>query len=113
MRYHVPCLLLLSLWALAGCAGRIAEPVLSRDHPASPAAAEAPWTVAVPALRPEEQDKTRTGQSDSTHGEEHKTGGSAANPAVVYTCPMHPEIAQGASGHCPRCGMQLVERKRP
>lgn len=26
----------------------------------------------------------------------------------VYTCPMHPEIARGAPGACPLCGMALV-----
>jgi len=28
-------------------------------------------------------------------------------PAVVYTCPMHPEIRQDAPGTCPKCGMAL------
>ncbi len=27
--------------------------------------------------------------------------------AVVYTCPMHPEIRQDAPGTCPKCGMAL------
>ncbi len=29
----------------------------------------------------------------------------------VYTCPMHPEVVQDHPGSCPKCGMQLVEKK--
>ena len=28
-----------------------------------------------------------------------------------YTCPMHPEIIQDASGNCPKCGMNLIPVK--
>ena len=35
-----------------------------------------------------------------------------AVPAVVYTCPMHPEVRQDAPGTCPKCGMAL-ERLMP
>lgn len=28
----------------------------------------------------------------------------------TYTCPMHPEIIRNAPGHCPICGMTLVEK---
>lgn len=34
-----------------------------------------------------------------------------ANDAVVYTCPMHPEIIRNAPGNCPICGMKLVPKK--
>ena len=27
--------------------------------------------------------------------------------AVTYTCPMHPEVASGKPGKCPKCGMFL------
>jgi Cu+-exporting ATPase len=27
--------------------------------------------------------------------------------AVVYTCPMHPEVRQATPGNCPKCGMAL------
>jgi len=30
----------------------------------------------------------------------------------TYTCPMHPDIQQSASGMCPECGMQLVPVKQ-
>jgi Cu+-exporting ATPase len=32
---------------------------------------------------------------------------SSPPTAQVYTCPMHPEVRQPASGACPRCGMAL------
>ncbi len=28
-----------------------------------------------------------------------------------YTCPMHPEIVQDKPGKCPKCGMDLIEKK--
>jgi len=31
--------------------------------------------------------------------------GAAVPP--VYTCPMHPEVAQNGPGQCPKCGMAL------
>lgn len=30
---------------------------------------------------------------------------------VQYTCPEHPEIVKDMPGKCPKCGMQLVEKK--
>ncbi len=30
---------------------------------------------------------------------------------VKYTCPMHPEVIQDKPGKCPKCGMELVEKK--
>ena len=32
---------------------------------------------------------------------------SSADPAAIYTCPMHPEIRQQGPGDCPICGMAL------
>jgi transcription initiation factor IIE alpha subunit len=29
---------------------------------------------------------------------------------VVYTCPMHKEIAMDKPGKCPKCGMKLVKK---
>lgn len=29
----------------------------------------------------------------------------------TYTCPMHPEINTNQPGHCPECGMELVEKQ--
>lgn len=31
--------------------------------------------------------------------------------AVVYTCPMHPEVTSNKPGKCPKCNMDLVVKK--
>jgi len=33
--------------------------------------------------------------------------------AVVYSCPMHPEVQQAQPGNCPICGMQLLVENSP
>ncbi len=35
----------------------------------------------------------------------------AGTNTVQYTCPMHPEVVQNTPGKCPKCGMDLVEKK--
>jgi hypothetical protein len=30
--------------------------------------------------------------------------------AVIYTCPMHPEVQQPRPGKCPKCGMNLEKK---
>ena len=30
--------------------------------------------------------------------------------AVIYTCPMHPEVQQPGPGKCPKCGMTLEKK---
>ena len=32
-------------------------------------------------------------------------------PAVKYTCPMHPDVISDKPGKCPKCGMNLVPMK--
>jgi hypothetical protein len=41
-----------------------------------------------------------------------KTSGSAdmGTHAMKYTCPMHPELVVNSPGHCPTCGMALIEK---
>jgi Cu+-exporting ATPase len=36
-----------------------------------------------------------------------KASDTPADPAAIYTCPMHPEIEQVGPGDCPICGMDL------
>ena len=33
--------------------------------------------------------------------------------AVVYACPMHPEVVQDEPGRCPECGMKLIAEAAP
>ena len=33
--------------------------------------------------------------------------------AVVYSCPMHPEIVRAEEGSCPECGMKLLATAVP
>jgi len=35
----------------------------------------------------------------------------ASQPAVVYTCSMHPQIRESKPGKCPICGMELTQKK--
>lgn len=30
---------------------------------------------------------------------------------VQYVCPMHPDVVSDSPGKCPKCGMDLVEKK--
>ena len=90
---------------LAGCAGTTA-PRISADHPASPFAQEAP-------LPP--QSRTLGGEPVRTHkeGEKGQTEEPAGQPEdLVYVCPMHPDVMQGAPGECPKCGMVLAPEPR-
>jgi FtsP/CotA-like multicopper oxidase with cupredoxin domain len=36
-----------------------------------------------------------------------------ADGALVYTCPMHPEVASDEPGRCPSCGMKLIAEAAP
>ena len=42
-----------------------------------------------------------------------KPEASAKLPAVIYTCPMHPQIHEAKPGQCPICGMTLVKKNGP
>jgi predicted RNA-binding Zn-ribbon protein involved in translation (DUF1610 family) len=37
---------------------------------------------------------------------------TAQEEAAVYACPMHPEVTSTAPGKCPKCGMELVQRRK-
>jgi transcription initiation factor IIE alpha subunit len=38
-----------------------------------------------------------------------QTGKEVKN--TTYECPMHPEVRSDKPGKCPKCGMDLVEKK--
>jgi Cu+-exporting ATPase len=37
---------------------------------------------------------------------------AAAGEAVVYTCPMHPDVKSDKPGNCPTCGMALAPAEK-
>jgi FtsP/CotA-like multicopper oxidase with cupredoxin domain len=37
----------------------------------------------------------------------------AAGEALIYTCPMHPEVVSEGPGRCPSCGMKLIAEAAP
>ena len=37
----------------------------------------------------------------------------APGATLIYTCPMHPEVASGQPGRCPDCGMKLIATEAP
>lgn len=56
-------------------------------------------------LLPSEGETKHTGHGEHL-GHEHMM----VEPAVEYTCPMHPEVVSREPGRCPKCGMTLVPR---
>jgi FtsP/CotA-like multicopper oxidase with cupredoxin domain len=36
-----------------------------------------------------------------------------AGEALIYTCPMHPEVVDAEPGRCPQCGMKLIAEAAP
>ena len=59
----------------------------------------------------------RNGQGSSSFGARDDDRARAAAPKsattrkAVWVCPMHPQIVQDHPGHCPICGMPLVQRR--
>jgi hypothetical protein len=80
------------LFAAVGCASEPKPRPTSLD-PSSPAAPESPPLV-LAALSPSAG----------------KGGVGGTQPAIIYTCPMHPEITSNKPGNCPICGMKLVPK---
>ncbi len=54
-------------------------------------------------------DKTLGFQAEMDMGEPDVGEGEA----LVYACPMHPEVVQGEPGSCPACGMKLIAQAAP
>jgi hypothetical protein len=65
--------------------------------PSNPAAAESPplnmGAPSQPATKPNPDD------------------GAGKPGAILYTCPMHPEVISDKPGKCPKCGMTLVPKQ--
>jgi hypothetical protein len=54
-------------------------------------------------------DKCAMMGNDTKSITEKKTG--KMDMAKTYTCPMHHEVVSDKPGKCPKCGMELVEKK--
>ncbi|HHS2910637.1 copper-translocating P-type ATPase [Legionella pneumophila serogroup 1] len=59
-----------------------------------------------------QQKHTNTGKKDACCHQEHRVqksrdASSKTEGAIIYTCPMHPEVRQTNPGTCPLCGMAL------
>ncbi len=49
---------------------------------------------------------------NSCNSQDNKSTSTEQNSAkVTYACPMHPEVTSDVAGKCPKCGMELVEKK--
>lgn len=113
---------LLIVLLLAGCAG----PQLPPDSPASPTSSQAGESAPYVASSSLDDETTRAitarlKETGASQGKIDDHPGHTAQPsttpsqkseskAVVYTCPMHPEIQQNQPGDCPICGMTLIEK---
>ncbi|OSZ77148.1 hypothetical protein CAP36_12090 [Chitinophagaceae bacterium IBVUCB2] len=51
-------------------------------------------------------DNKQTSAMKTTETKSEKNEGTK-----TYTCSMHPEIISDKPGKCPKCGMELIERK--
>jgi hypothetical protein len=65
-----------------------------------------------PAPMPATRDGTHPAPgTDHDAHRSHGSGSASEQAAVVYTCPMHPEVTSDRPGTCPKCGMALVKKR--
>lgn len=105
----------LLLPTLAGCSPAPMPVSQSSKDPSSPSAPEGmPPLSAANAASPAPA-ATSTGHDHSAHsghGGGATPAGDAGTEAVVYVCPMHPEVTSTTPGSvCPKCNMKLVPKK--
>ena len=52
----------------------------------------------------------------TTKGQGNQNDGSLSNQNTgatkTYTCSMHPELISDKPGKCPKCGMELIQKKQ-
>ncbi|MBI4929490.1 MAG: hypothetical protein HY841_01920 [Bacteroidetes bacterium] len=44
-------------------------------------------------------------------GQNKNVSDSTKQDTIIYTCSMHPEIQSSKPGKCPKCGMELIQKK--
>jgi hypothetical protein len=98
-RSLIPFALSFLLSACASAGGTLMP--LGPEHPASADAPEV--AVADPSAVLRVQEPSFGGPAPSEAPAQHAAG--------AYVCPMHPEVAFGQPGRCPKCGMKLVARE--
>lgn len=97
--------LALGVLVLAGCTAR--QIVVPPNHPANPAASEAPMLPESATLRNDPQSQVRTEEGLPIAEQRHHHQQEQAAAGGSYRCPMHPDVRSETPGRCLKCGMQL------
>ena len=58
-----------------------------------------------------EMKSAECGQTDKKSEKIDQTKKETKEVAIIYTCPMHPEVESIKPGKCPKCGMDLIKKK--
>lgn len=99
--------------AMAAACATEPPPRPTQLDPSSPSAHEsAPLTAGALAQPSSSAALTPPAPAAPEKVETGPAAGAAAKPAaILYTCPMHPEVISDKPGKCPKCGMTLVPKQ--
>lgn len=115
-------LLHLSLLVMTVACATEPPPRATKLDPSNPQSAESP-ALSVGALGEPAPARTTEALPSSERNPEHSHApevppatkptsddGAGKPRAILYTCPMHPEVISDKPGKCPKCGMTLVPK---